>query len=251
MDFKKACSILSLSPDFSHTELKRKYYKEALKHHPDKHGSTEKFQELNEAYTFLLHHHNLVDHSPNKMMDIIQELLKSTSLYEALEKIHPDIFHHIYDLLPLIQSLIPKEQYDIIQTFISNKFTYIILEPTLDDLFQQKIFVYKQDNNTYHIPLWSHEIIFGNYIFKCIPKLPENIEIDDSNNIIITLYESIQHIFLKDEISILQYNIKVSDLFIKKNQTIILRNKGIPIINPENIFFIQLSNVIIHINLSC
>jgi hypothetical protein len=250
MDFKKACSILSISHDFTLTELKRKYYKESLKHHPDKKGDKEKFQEINDAYTFLLNHKNINDHHPIQIMDIIKKILNSTVLYDVLDTLSLDIINHIYDLLPIIKHMMTPEQYELILKYMSNKFNIILLEPTLDDLFQQKIFVYKDHDKTYHIPLWSHEIIFGTYIFKCNPILPDNIQIDESNNIIITLYENIQTVFLKKELEVLHYHINISELYIKPSQTIILKNKGIPIINTENIFYIQLSNIIIHLNLS-
>ena len=252
MDYNKACSILSIQPNFTLTELKKIYYKEALKNHPDKNGSTEKFQEINEAYNFLLSYdHTEECNTKFNMVDIIYELFKSTSINDVLDSMSGDMINHIYDLLPIIKQIIQKEQYDAILKYMDNKFNVIILEPTLDDLFQQKVFIYKQENKTYRIPLWIYEMMFDTYIFKCKPNLPENIIIDDSNNIIITIYETIQTIFSKEEISVLHFKIKVSELYIKPFQIITFRHKGIPIINTENVFHIQLSNVIIYINLSC
>lgn len=252
MDYKKACSILYIQPNFTLNELKHKYYKEALKNHPDKKGNTEKFQEINEAYHFLLNHENSNDHIDKfNIVDIIIELFKTTSLDDVLDSMNGEIINHIYDLLPVIKHLIPKEQYDAILKYMYNKFNVIIIEPTLDDLFQQKVFIYKKEDKTYRIPLWVYEMIFDTYIFKCKPILPENITIDDANNIIIIIHEIFQTIFLKEEISILHFKIKVSELYIKPFQTVIIKDKGIPIINTENIFHVKLSNVIIHINLSC
>jgi len=61
MDFKRACEIMDLkSYDFTHKELKQKYYKLALKYHPDHNQedptSTERFQELFSAYEYLCEH---------------------------------------------------------------------------------------------------------------------------------------------------------------------------------------------------
>jgi len=44
---------LGASPDSSASVLKRKYYKLAQQHHPDKGGDTAKFQQVGEAYTIL------------------------------------------------------------------------------------------------------------------------------------------------------------------------------------------------------
>jgi hypothetical protein len=250
MDYKKACSILSISPDFTLTELKHKYYKEALKNHPDKKGNTEKFQEINEAYSYLLNYQPTEHKQCIQLMDIIKDLFNPISLSYVLETMNLDMIYHIYDLLPIIKPFIPDKQYKIIMTFIYTKLNIIVLEPTLDDLFQQKIFIYQYDNQTYHIPLWQSELLFDTMIFKCNPILPSHIQIDESNHVIIHIHESISSLFLKKELSILHFTIKVEDLYIKPFQIITLKNKGIPKINTEDIFHVDLSNIIIHLNLS-
>ncbi len=255
MDYKKACSILSVSPNFTLTELKHKYYKKALKNHPDKKGDKEKFQEINEAYSYLLNYQPSEHKQCIQLMDILKDLFNPISLKHVLDTMNLDMIYHIYDLLPIIQMFIPTDQYETIINFIYSKLNIIVLEPTLDDLFQQKIFIYQCNDQTYHIPLWHSELLFESIIFKCNPQLPDNIEIDDQNNIIIHIKESISSLFLKEELSILQlsslhYNVKVSALYVKPFQTIELKNKGIPKINTEHLFHVELSNIIIHLNLS-
>ena len=57
MDFQSASDTLELLPNFSLQDLKRNYYKLALKWHPDKNRnskeSTEKFQHIQEAFEYL------------------------------------------------------------------------------------------------------------------------------------------------------------------------------------------------------
>ena len=56
MNFDKAIDILQLNQKYSNSELKKQYYSKALFYHPDKNKSkdaNERFQEINEAYTFL------------------------------------------------------------------------------------------------------------------------------------------------------------------------------------------------------
>jgi len=58
MDYKTACEVLQLSHPFERDELKQQYRLNALRYHPDKNAdsldATKKFQEINEAYTYLL-----------------------------------------------------------------------------------------------------------------------------------------------------------------------------------------------------
>lgn len=48
-----AYKVLGLEPGASEDEIKKTYRKLAMKHHPDKGGSEEKFREVNEAYKIL------------------------------------------------------------------------------------------------------------------------------------------------------------------------------------------------------
>lgn len=56
MDFdpkKNYYEILGVTEDATPEEIKKTFRKEAVKHHPDRGGSKEKFQEINEAYQVL------------------------------------------------------------------------------------------------------------------------------------------------------------------------------------------------------
>ena len=58
MDFKKARDLLELSNNFCLKQLKKNYHTKALKTHPDKcindPLASKKFNEINEAYSYLL-----------------------------------------------------------------------------------------------------------------------------------------------------------------------------------------------------
>ena len=55
MDFKKACKILEISQKHTDDCIKKAYFRQALKYHPDKYklDNGEKFREIKEAYDFL------------------------------------------------------------------------------------------------------------------------------------------------------------------------------------------------------
>ena len=57
--YERYCDLLELPYNFTHSQLKKRYYKMALKYHPDKYkGDDDLFKEINEAYTFLNENHN-------------------------------------------------------------------------------------------------------------------------------------------------------------------------------------------------
>ena len=63
MDFNKACCILEIYGDFNENELRKAYRIKALKWHPDKNINNKdeakyKFQEINDAYKYLLENSN-------------------------------------------------------------------------------------------------------------------------------------------------------------------------------------------------
>ena len=93
----------------------------------------------------------------------------------------------------------------------------------------------------------------------CVPELPENITIDQYNNIHYNINVGLQGLLDKEYIDIYicdldkdkkNVKIKVSDLRITKYQTIILRNEGIATIDTEDSYNIdELSDIIFHISL--
>jgi hypothetical protein len=116
----------------------------------------------------------------------------------------------------------------------------------------------KIDERIYLIPLWHHELIYDNsgsdlYV-KCCPILPENVQIDNKNNIFIDLKYKIDELFGKEEITI-EYGKKEfyfcpSDLKLTKTQSVVLKNQGISIIQSDNIYDItKKGNIILNIEL--
>ena len=100
----------------------------------------------------------------------------------------------------------------------------------------------------YLVPLWHNELYFdskdGNdIIVYCFPDLPENISIDENNNLLVNLnlnYENIKEIIENDEICITlgehSFNIKTNNLFLRKNQLVRFNKRGISMINEEDIY---------------
>ena len=87
-----------------------------------------------------------------------------------------------------------------------------------------------------------------------IPEIPENISIDDNNNIIVSMHYKIEEIWNKESLEVCvnenKYLIKRDELLLKDFQTKVLRYKGISRINTKNIYHINnKSDIIIQIYL--
>ncbi len=275
--------------------IKQQYRIFALKYHPDKNKSknaTEQFQNINDAYVFLLKNnkpHNTVFENTdintsyttilfsflNKIIPsnenyilytIIKRITtscqeKSINLLESLDieiltKIHEiilkhkDILHINHDFIKIIDNIIIQKR---------NNDEVIILNPSIDDILDNNLYKLTVNNFTYIITLWHHELIYdnnGNNIYiKCNPILPENITIDDSNDIHVNEDLNIKDIWNKETFKInigkREYEFYTHKLSLLHSQVIIDIGTGISRINVKNIYDTSLiGNVYLHINLT-
>jgi len=184
MNYTKACSILNVPKHSSIAVIKRMYYKKALLLHPDKNGDTQQFQELNEAYQFL---------QSNTEPDFIG-MIYDKSLLTLLSTLDNAVLLSLYRFLLEYKEYLPSSVLDTITQFIQNKLTILLLEPTIDDLLNQRVYLYTHLGKKYSIPLWHHELIYDEFMVICKPRI-ENIELDSDNNIYITIHSTIQEAF--------------------------------------------------------
>uniref|UniRef100_A0A6C0DJQ0 J domain-containing protein n=1 Tax=viral metagenome TaxID=1070528 RepID=A0A6C0DJQ0_9ZZZZ len=202
----------------------------------------------------------------NLLYTIIQRIssICETNALDTLEKIDKNILIKIYDILKKYKEAFHfSEEFIIkIENIIANKIKNdecIILNPTLEDLFQNNLYRLTVNQNHYCIPLWHHELVYDNsgsdiYV-KCNPILPENIEIDNQNNIHIHIEYKICEIWKESIIDVYltndnQIKITVNLLKLVEEQTIVFSNIGISKINTENVYDIsKKSDIIIHLKL--
>lgn len=297
MNFRKACEIFDLddSTDINVKELKQRYKIYALKYHPDKNKSsnaTEKFQELNSAYEFLSKHckqntdsHEMfgsnmsysnilftflktvipIDKDTDVINIIIQKISKlcESKSIDFLEKLDKEILIKIFKIIKKNKDVfnINDDYIQLIESVITNKTKddeIIIINPSLDDLFNHNLYRLTISNETYIIPLWHHELMYDNndrniYI-KCNPVLPEDIDIDDNNNIHIYRTFKISELWGKDMFEINVYNrkytIETNKLNFQPNQLVHIPKAGISRVNTKDMLNISnLSTVIFHIQL--
>lgn len=273
MDNIYACSMLGIENTSSPSiDIIKKHYRiKALMHHPDKGGNKEDFIIINNAYEYLInkecddknktYEEILIDFLNNLDLGIHSNLINTifkNILLECEEKVLT--FLHSLNKYYLLIILNIIKQYESIFVFnknIINKIELIynskngnngnneniILNPLIDDLFQDNIFKLQLDENIIIVPLWHKELYYDDnnkdiYIY-INPVLPNNIDIDYNNNIIVKLRENIKNIFDKTEyffnIGNTIVSINTNKIKLKSYQEITLIKKGISKINNNNV----------------
>ena len=288
MNYQKACKILELT-DTVDTETIRKQYKMmALKFHPDKNKSQNanaEYQEIKEAHDFLMNKSDFSQHGSwsTSVASFFETLYNNQHLQkrvfhpllmkiigtcetEIFEKMDARRAQKVYEILLKYRDYLHLSQQfldkvcEIIQkkTEITEKIEeIIILNPNLYDLFNQSVYKLKVGENDYClVPLWHSELIYDkhNLQVQCEPELPENMQLDEYNNVHIWLKYSICEIWPKNMIEFVlgshKFEIQVESLRLKKEQYLVLEKKGIPVPNGANIFSVQeISDIYVHIEL--
>lgn len=222
---------------------------------------------VNTGYLFILH--LFIDSLlQGKYNDIISSMIKdivsgtkkiSFKLFENMDKERAVI---IYNLLFKYKAILHIEQelLDEIQVIILEKYKDIqiyVLNPSITDLFENNIYKLELDNKLYFVPLWHNELYFdgknGDIIVKCIPDLPENIIIDENNNLIITVRFSFTFSLLSENVKTISignksFDVPIAELLCKRIQTYTFKKQGISKICEKDMYSIgDLSDIIIKI----
>jgi len=129
-----------------------------------------------------------------------------------------------------------------------------ILNPSINDLFQNNFYKLQIDDKLYFVPLWHSELYFdSDIIVKCVPELPENIEIDEDNNLVITERISFTFSLLNEKIRTIKignyiFEIQMEQMYLRPIQTYVLKNQGISKIFEDDMYKIEeKSDIIIKI----
>uniref|UniRef100_A0A6C0LAG8 J domain-containing protein n=1 Tax=viral metagenome TaxID=1070528 RepID=A0A6C0LAG8_9ZZZZ len=194
----------------------------------------------------------LIPDNRNKLFYTILKQVASTCESNALEilsKVEKQNLIKIYDIIERYREVLHfTEDFVIkIKEIINEKIKddeCIILNPTVDDLFENNVYKLKVNGFTFVVPLWHNELVYdnsGNDVYvKCVPILPENIEIDDKNNIHFIYESNLQEIWTQEYLTInvgtVRFYIKRDTLKIKDEQVVIFSKQGISRINTKNIY---------------
>jgi hypothetical protein len=247
--------------------LKRQYRIKALRYHPDKNKSpdaNDQFLTVREAYEYLSDHDSSMENL--SYVDLLKEFLNSKSpiihiiiaklshmcedkAVRFINSIDKMILMDIYKLLIANREIlyIPDIFIEEIRKILITKTQCderILLNPSLDDLWKDNLYKLVVNDRTYLIPLWHHELVYDNsgcdlYV-KCNPILPDNLEIDENNNVIMSLEYNIVDLLQTDEVYAVVgerlFSFRTDELIITKRQRIVRSGMGISRIKPKNIY---------------
>lgn len=127
------------------------------------------------------------------------------------------------------------------------QYNHILLHPLLEDLFQNNLYKLSEYGETLLIPLWYNELVYDisgmELLIECYPILPDNIEIDDNNDMHISLEYGLLELWFMENIEFSlgdkSFYINKESLKMIENQEIILKGQGISRMNENDIYSIS------------
>jgi hypothetical protein len=179
----------------------------------------------------------IVGNCKNISFKIFSELNKDTTIevYSFLSK-YKHILHITDEILEKIKEIVVQKCKDD-QVYILN--------PDINDLLGENAYKLDIQGNIYYVPLWHNEVYFDgsgcDIIVKCIPDLPENISIDDENNLIVELNVPFEFSLLDDFIYSFSlgkkhYTIDLRNITLQKVQYLYLKEMGVAKINEMDVY---------------
>jgi curved DNA-binding protein CbpA len=190
----------------------------------------------------------------------------SLKLFEDLDK---DTALNIFCFLSKYKSILHlnDELLDNVRQIVVNKYDNVelyILNPSINDLLQNNFYKLYISNQLYLVPLWHNESYYDGsgceIIVICEPQLPEEIKLDDDNNLYIEkridAHKELPNMILdqkNDKIEIEIGNkvlsIPLSNLHIKREQYYTFKNQGISKVK-NNLYDVEdKSDIVVKINI--
>jgi hypothetical protein len=186
------------------------------------------------------------------------EKTKARKLYDILI-LYQDTLHLSADTLAKIHQIIEASTSEatLSEATLSEATVedIIVLNPDINDLLNQSVYKLKRgDSETLFVPLWHRELEYDGVFVDCVPTLPDNIWLDELNNIHVKCGFKVGDLWDKDVVDIQVgtriYNLDVGLLRLVSKQTVRVGGQGIPVPNEADIFNVsQLSSVYAHVEI--
>jgi curved DNA-binding protein CbpA len=237
--------------------------------------SNERFKKINEAYNYLKSEglyfvnedEDITDDTQSIYLNVLKNFIKSVmdgDYIDIIAKIVNDILNkgkqlslkifedldkdtalNIYIFLSRYKSLlyVSDELLDNVKQIVIQKYDNVEiykLNPSIDDLMYNNFYKLYVQEQLYLVPLWHKESYYDGsgceIIAICEPDLPEDISIDDDNNLVvdIEIYTDNNFISMIDndaslsvDIGTQTFSIPLSNLYMKKEQYYRIKGKGL------------------------
>jgi len=202
---------------------------------------------------------------------IIQEIVSgckkiSIKLFEDLDK---ETCMKIYSFLSKYRSILHLNESILgnVREIVQQKFDNVLiykLNPNINDLLNNNIYKLNINEEICYVPLWINESYFDvsgcEVIVICEPELPDNIFIDEYNNIHIVREVSFENELvdlltnnssLKIEIADKVFDIPLEQLYMKKEQIYTIKKAGLDIFDDFDInhTYSEKSDIIVTVKL--
>jgi len=187
-------------------------------------------------------------------LKMFEELDKETTLniYLFLSKYKSEL-HFSNDLLEKVKQIV-LNKYDNVEIYKLN--------PSINDILNNNLYKLYVGDQLFLVPLWHNESYFDGsgceIIAICEPILPDNMIIDDDNNLIVSINLSIlndlknmiiNNIPLSFNVGEKNISINLSNLYLRKEQYYYLKGQGISKVKNNVYDITDKSDIIFKINL--
>jgi curved DNA-binding protein CbpA len=202
---------------------------------------------------------------------IIQEIVTgckkiSITLFENLDK---DTCMNIYNFLSKYRLVLHLKDSILegVREIVQQKFENVLiykLNPTINDLMNNNIYKLNVNHQICYVPLWINESYFDvsgcEVIVLCEPDIPNNILIDEDNNIHlireVSIADELIHLLtsntkLKIELANKVFEIPIEELYMKKDQIFTIKNSGLNLLDEFDVnnSYSEKSDIIVKIKL--
>jgi hypothetical protein len=245
-----AYEFLKREISFSEKELKENYVQKEPEPESEKANETT-YDKILKTFIFGIVKGEYNDILFNIVQSVVSGCTKiSLKLFEELNKERAiEVYSFISkykNILHISQNTIQQVR-EIVLEKCKDDCVYI-LNPSLDDLLENNIYKLELNKTLYFVPLWHDELYFDgsgcDIIVKCIPNLPDNICIDENNNLFVDLDLPLtSSLFNSDSYSFFvgkkELKLKVGSLKMQRIQYVCFKDEGIAEIDENDMYNIE------------
>lgn len=256
---------MNLKSPMTKSQLRKKYHKMALLRHPDKKGDPKDFLELQEAYIFLsLYIENEIksENETKRDDEILSSFIQIFSTLSSHNGENSNIATKIRECVEKYSGIIginKKTLSSIVSLFdVKRTCEYIVINTSIENLLNSELYKLEHCDVVFYVPLWHTEVTYNfenvSIVVECVPQLPSHMSIDVSGNLHINVATTVAKVFdngcIEIHIGSQTHIVSSKEIFITRHQQYVMKKKGFPAIDTNNIYDASHKcDVIIHLTL--